>query len=303
MLSMRVGPSQSVIATEVSAPEPAPDEAVVAVEASSVNRGELALISMRPEGWAPGQDVAGVVIHAAADGTGPAEGARVAGLAEQGAWSEQVAVRASRLAELPSNVSFDAAAALPMAGLTALRTVRLLGSVIGRRVLITGASGGVGRLQTQLANRSGAEVQALSRSGEVPSAARTLPDISTAGPVDAALESLGGDILTEVISTLRPDSTLVWFGNSLGQTTALSIYDFIGHEGARLVTYFSYTADATEDSRDLNTLLALVSDGQLDPGIAAAHPLTQAGDAVQQLHEGGVGGKIILTLDSPANLR
>ncbi len=105
-------------------PEPAayPDEAIIAVYASSLNRGELALLAGRPEGWRPGQDIAGVVATPAADGSGPRAGARVVGLVEGAGWSQRVAVPVSRLAALPDPVSFAAAAALPMAGLTAQRT-------------------------------------------------------------------------------------------------------------------------------------------------------------------------------------
>lgn len=303
MLSVRVAQGGKVTSAEVAAPEPEHGQAVVAVRATSINRGELALIRARSAGWGPGQDVAGVVVEAAADGSGPAVGARVVGLAEQGAWSERVAVEASRLAVIPDAIDFATAAALPMAGLTALRTVRLLGSVVGRRVLITGASGGVGRLQVQLAQFSGAHVTALTRSADTIAGARVITDLQQAEPADAALESVGGTVLEGVLQRLRPNASLVWFGSSSGQAARLVITDFIGREGVTIRTYFSYATDTAEDAADLTYLLDLVGQGRLVVDIAGTRPLRQAAEALAQMEKGGTRGKLVLvneTSDLPS---
>ncbi|MDP8929470.1 MAG: alcohol dehydrogenase, partial [Actinomycetota bacterium] len=143
---------------EVAEPEPAPDEAVVEVRAVSLNRGGVRGLGDRPEGYVAGWDLAGVVSETARDGSGPSEGARVVGLVESGSWSERVAVPTGQLAELPDEVSFAAAAALPIAGLTAYRALAIGGWLVGQRVLITGASGGVGRFAIQLARHAGAVI-------------------------------------------------------------------------------------------------------------------------------------------------
>ena len=83
---------------ELDEPRPAPDETLVSVRATSLNQGELRLLAIRPDGWTPGQDVAGVVERAAADGSGPAVGARVAALVDEAGWAERVAVPSDRLA-------------------------------------------------------------------------------------------------------------------------------------------------------------------------------------------------------------
>jgi len=96
------------------------------VASSSTGRtvGELTLLRIRPAGWRPGQDIAGTVLEAAADGSGPNPGTRVVALLDWHGWAERAAVPVSRLAALPDNVSFVQAAALPVAGITALRTLR-----------------------------------------------------------------------------------------------------------------------------------------------------------------------------------
>ena len=151
---------------EVPEPAPAANEAVVEVRAFSLNRGELRLMQVRPEGWRPGQDIGGVVLRQAADGSGPKAGARVVALTDNGGWAQRVAAPTHRLAELPENVGFEEAAALPVAGLTALRTLRYGAPLLGKRVLVTGAAGGVGHMAVQIAARSGAHVTAVVGSPE-----------------------------------------------------------------------------------------------------------------------------------------
>src|ERR1700730_12594262 len=118
------GGPEPVAIREVPEPQPKRNEALVAVHAFSLNRGELRLFQVRPEGWRPGQDIAGVVLRQAADGSGPAAATRVVELCDWEGWAEQAAVPSHRVAVLPNNVSFEVAAALPVAGLTALRTLR-----------------------------------------------------------------------------------------------------------------------------------------------------------------------------------
>src|SRR5712672_3211710 len=145
------GGPEPVAIREVAEPELRPNEALVAVQAFSLNRGELRLFQVRPEGWRPGQDIAGIVLEAAADGSGLPAGTRVVALCDEAGWAERAAVPSYRIAPLADNVSFAAAAALPVAGLTALRTLRHGAPLLGKRVLITGAAGGVGNLAVQLA--------------------------------------------------------------------------------------------------------------------------------------------------------
>ena len=146
---------------ELPEPQPMRNEALVEVRAFSLNRGELRSFRNNEAGWVPGQDVAGVVLRQAANGEGPPAGARVVALMDEFGWAQRAAVPSHRMAVLPDNVSFSQAATLPVAGLTALRTLRHGGPLIGRRVLITGAAGGVGMLAVQIAAHSGARVTAV----------------------------------------------------------------------------------------------------------------------------------------------
>ena len=139
--------------------DPDRDEVAVRVTAISLNRGETrrALTQAAP-GWRPGWDFAGVVEQAAEDGSGPRLGTRVVGILPSGAWAERVNCRSHAVAALPDGVTDAQVSTLPVAGLTALHALRQGGLLLGRKVLVDGASGGVGHLACQLAAAAGAQV-------------------------------------------------------------------------------------------------------------------------------------------------
>lgn len=292
---------------EVPNPEPAADEALVRVHAFSVNRGELTLLAVRPAGWRPGQDVAGVVVRAAADGSGPGEGARVVGMVNDAGWSEEAAVPTRRLAVLPDGLDFPRAATLPMAGLTALRTLRLGGFLVGRRVLVTGANGGVGRYQVQLAALAGAVVTAVSTRDESYGELRELGATAVVGeaaeaaeaqgPFDFVLESVGGSSLTASLAAIAPGGTVVVLGNSSGEPAPIAVTDFVGgHENARLQSYISY-ASADPDDADLAILTGLVERGRLRPSVGHVADWAELPTAIGLFRERKVpGGKVVLTI-------
>src|SRR5579885_28605 len=142
----------------VPAPVPGRGEALMRVRAISLNLGEIRRARAADPGWRPGWDIAGIIETPAADGSGPRQGQRVVGFLPVAAWAELVAVPTGSLAELPDNLSFEEAATLPVAGMTALYALGKNGSILGRPVLITGASGGVGQFAAQLAHLAGARV-------------------------------------------------------------------------------------------------------------------------------------------------
>ncbi|MFL5628958.1 MAG: zinc-binding dehydrogenase [Ktedonobacteraceae bacterium] len=290
---------------EVAEPEAAADEAIVAVQAFSLNRGELALLKGRPEGWRPGQDIAGIVVQPAADGSGPGKGKRVVGLVDNGGWAQRVAVPTARMAVLPDTVSFAAAATLPIAGLTALRTVRLGGALLGRRVLITGAAGGVGRFAVQLAALAGAEVTGVVGRAERATGLRErgatalITNMQEAnGLFDLILESVGGASLAAAISLIAPEGTIVVFGNSSGEDTTISFQSFVGHHGARLIPFFSYLAGppASFDA-DLAVLVSLIAAGKLTPQIGLEDSWRNLSQAITLLRDRQVNGKAMFHID------
>src|SRR5262249_53374501 len=230
------GGSAPVAIREMPEPQPAPNEAIVEVRAFSLNRGELRLVQNRPDGWRPGQDISGVVVQPAANGAGPGAGARVVALTDNAGWAERAAVPVHRMAVLPDNVSFEEAAALPVAGLTALRTLRHGAPLLGKRVLITGAAGGVGHLAAQIAARAGARVVAGPERGRHLSGADEIVEgIDKAqGAFALILEAAEESSLAAAISRIEPKGTVVVFGNSSGEPTPFSFRDFAEHPNARI---------------------------------------------------------------------
>jgi NADPH2:quinone reductase len=288
----------------VAVPEPSPDEALIAVRAFALNRGELRLLATRADGWVPGQDVAGVVERAAADGSGPPAGTRVAGLADWHGWAQYAAVPARRIAPLPDAVSFAQAAALPMAGTTALNLIRRGGSLLGRRVLVTGASGGVGTFAVQLAEMSGARVTAVARAGEAErlrerGAADVVADIADAtGSFDLILESVGGRSMSAAIERVAPDGLIVSFGNSSGEPAPFDFAAFItrGSASARIETYASSRQEAHAGA-NLEVLLDLLAASRLAADVGLEAPWTELGAALDALRDRRVAGKAVLRVE------
>jgi len=298
-------PDAPVEIREVAEPSASPHEAIVEVHAFSLNRGELRLLSTRPEGWRPGQDIAGVVVRQAADGSGPPAGTRVVALVDQAGWSQRAAAPTARMAVLPNEVSFAAAATLPVAGLTALRTLRYGGFLLGRRVLVTGAAGGVGRFAVELAARAGARVTGVVGS---PQRAQGLRELGAAevvtnredasGLFDLVLESVGGNMLAAALHLVAPHGTVVAFGSSSGESTSIGFGDFAGHEGARIQSFFSYYAGTPESyGEDLALLVSLIAAGKLHPQIGSEASWHELGQAVTALRERHIPGKAIFHID------
>src|SRR3954471_5359831 len=286
---------------EVPPPAPAANEALIAVRAFAVNRGELTLVRRR-DGWQPGQDVAGEGIQPAADGTGPQAGERVAGLAEWHGWAEQTVVPSHRLATIPPDVDFERAAALPMAGTTAANLAGAGAPLLGARVLITGASGGVGHLAVQLAALGGASVCAVARA-ERADAVRRLgpPEVAadpseTEGPFDLVLESAGGASLDAALARVAPGGTVLLFGNSSREPSTIDFTAMFGHEEATVRSYFSARHEA-DAGRLLAMLLDLLAGGRLEVEIGFRASWDRLNEAMDGLSERRFAGKAVLTVD------
>jgi NADPH:quinone reductase-like Zn-dependent oxidoreductase len=292
----------SVRLAEVDEPVAATNQVVIDVAAYSVNRGETLLLEHPRAAWRPGKDVAGRVVTAAADGTGPAVGALVVGHASAAGWAERVAVNSDALAELPPSVPSDVAAALPLAGLTAVRLLRRAGSLLGQRLLVTGASGGVGHYLTELALAGGAEVTAVSRDADRGAVLRGFgADVvteveSVEGWFEVVLESVGGASFTAARRKTRPSGLLIWFGQAGRQPVTVDFFDWVDDTVGAPIVQFDYLAGERSVADDLALLVRLVASGRLHPEIGSRLSWDQTARVIQDLRSRRVRGNAVLTL-------
>jgi NADPH:quinone reductase-like Zn-dependent oxidoreductase len=288
--------------------EPAPDrsEVVVRVRALSLNRGEVRRSTMAAAGWRPGWDLAGVVERGAADGSGPRVGARVVGLLGEGAWAERVAVPAHAVAELPDQVTFSQAATFPVAGLTALYALAKGGPLLGRRVLVTGATGGVGDFAVQLAHHGGAHVTATVRRAEHAAAIRDLgadevvvgEEIASSPRYDLVIESVGGRTLGTALAALERGGVCVTLGVSAAAEVTFDARQFFVSGRTTLYGFYLFTELGNEPaSVGLRRLADLVAAGQLTPHISLERPWADISQVAQDLMARRYTGKAVLTLD------
>jgi NADPH-dependent curcumin reductase CurA len=176
------------------------------VDCFSLNPGETRTAMAAAHPYTPGWDFAGVVEKAAADGSSPRKGTRVFGVVAQGSWAEFVVASSGLMADIPAGLSSAQAAALPVAGVTAQACLETAGSLLARKVLITGSAGGLGRYACQLATLAGASVYAISRRRELPGLLQadgvepigtfaSMAEAKAAGTYDLIVETVGGESL------------------------------------------------------------------------------------------------------------
>ncbi|TDC23942.1 alcohol dehydrogenase [Streptomyces sp. 8K308] len=264
----------------------------------SLNRGEVRFAGRRPSGTVHGYDAAGVVARAAANGSGPAVGTRVAAFGT-GAWAERMAVDTTAVAEVPDDVDLAAAAALPMAGITALRTLRAR-DILGRRVLITGAAGGVGRHAVQLAALGGARV--IASVGSAPRG-KGLRDLGAHQvvtgldgidqPVDLILDTVGGPQLAAAWELLAPGGVVQNIGWASDEPAVFAPYSLFSIGPAKTMSTFG---DVREVGPDLAVLLGFVAAGRLSPEIDWRGPWERIDEAARSLLDRRIAGKAVLDL-------
>jgi NADPH2:quinone reductase len=285
--------------TEMPEPAQDPKDVVIDVHHVSLNHGDLndARSGRVPAGAVLGSDAAGVVSRRARDGGGPEVGARVVALA-QGAFADRIAVASGAVAEVPRSVDLAEAAALPVAGLAALRALRAAGPVLGRRVLVTGASGGVGRFAVQLAARAGAYVIAsVGSAGRGEGLAETGADEVVIGldgidhPVDVVLDNVGGRQLVAAWELLASAGNLQSIGWTSGEPAVFPPYATVGPPKS-LSSFLNEGAAAA----DLATLVGLLADGSLAVAIGWRGPWERMPEAVELLAGRRLQGKAVVDL-------
>jgi NADPH:quinone reductase-like Zn-dependent oxidoreductase len=297
------------------------DEVLVRVRASSVDRGTWHVMAglpypirlagfglRRPKARNPGRAVAGVVEAVGADVAEFSAGDEVFGVCEGGAFAEYAAVRAAKLAAKPANAYFEQAAAVPISGLTALQAVRDKAQAAeGQKVLIIGASGGVGTFAVQIAKAFGAEVTGVCSPAKV-DLVRSLGadhviDYTRHGIADEdcrydAIVDIGGNSrLTHLRRALNRTGTLVivggetdgrWLGGSDRQIRAILL--------SKLVSQTLGTFVCSENGEDLTVLRALIEAGKVTPAVDRTYPLSETAAAVRYVQDGHARGKVVIAV-------
>lgn len=290
---------------DVPPPAPKPHQAVIEVSASAVNRGDLVTLRRSPAGTVLGLDVVGTVVEAAADGSGPAPGTRVMGYTgvRAGGWAETTVLDTFLLAPIPDGLTDAQAACLPNGGLTGLSALDAFGRpLLGARVLVTGATGGVGWLTVQLAHLAGATV-----TGTVTSAARAaqlagFPWLETAlveeatGPYDLIVDLVGGEVLTHALNVVAADGTVATLAQTSQDTASVPGFWFGLHPGARMVSVVNghHQGQAGSGPRNLDLLARLAAAGRLDAGVTSEAAWEQAPALLKLLDDRKITGKAVL---------
>jgi NADPH:quinone reductase-like Zn-dependent oxidoreductase len=290
---------------DIEPPELGPEHVLVRVRAAGVNpldyhelRGtpriaRVALGLRRPKHERRGLDVAGTVEVVGAEVAGLEPGDEVYGIG-RGSFGELVRATEQMLAPKPAGLSFEEASAIPVAGVTALQALRDRGHLqAGQKVLVYGASGGVGTFAVQLAKAIGAEVTGIcsARNLEIVSAlgANRVVDYTegdfaaAAGRHDLVVNCAEGPSLADLRRALAPGGRIVLVSGTLGQMVAsIPRRDMV-----------SFIANVTRD--DLLYLSGLVEAGQLKPVIERTYPLDQAADAIRHVESRHARGKVVVT--------
>ncbi|MEZ5093779.1 NAD(P)-dependent alcohol dehydrogenase [Nocardioides sp.] len=313
------GGTDQLSLSEIAAPTPGPRDVLVRVRAAGVDRGTWHLMTglpyavrmmfglRRPKSPVPGRDLAGVVEAVGSEVTTVAVGDEVVGTAD-GSFAELALVPEKRVGPKPTDLSFEEAAVLPVSGLTALQLVRDAARVrSGDRVLVIGASGGVGSYAVQLAAAAGADVTGVASGAK----ADLVRSLGAGRVIDYTREEIGADgtrydviidlaglrPLRELRRSLASRGTLViaggeggdrWVGGIHRQLAALALSPFTRQ---RLTSHLS-----KESGADLAELARLVDAGEVRPLLERTFTLDEAALAIDHVADGHARGKVALVV-------
>ena len=317
----RYGSADVLQVAETDLPAVGDEDVLVRVRAASLDRGTWHIMAGEPyliriAGYglrAPktaglGSDMAGVIEAVGVKVTAFRPGDAVFGIArDRAAFAEYTIARPGKLARMPANLTFEQAAAVPVSGLTALQALRDRGHLqAGQHVLIIGASGGVGMFAVQIAKSFGAEVTGVCSTAKVDMVRSlgadhvidyTQTDITRASErYDLVLDIGGNRSLSALRRMLTRTGTLVlvggedggrWFGGLSRQLGAMLLSPFIRQRLTMLI--------ASENSKDLETLSAMLESGAVTPSVERVASLAGVPEAIRDLAAGKVRGKIVIT--------
>lgn len=293
-------PDRPVALAEAPDPVPDSDELLVRVEATSLNRGECRRASLAEPGAVLGWDVVGTVEQAAANGSGPAADTRVVALLDAGAWAEHAAVPTRMCAVVPDEVAAEDAATLPVAAMTAWHALARGGLLLGSRLAVTGATGGVGGFALQLARLAGAHTTAVVSApdrteGLQPSDAVEVGLDSEGEPFDLVLESVGGPLLAGALTRLTPAGRVVTYGCSSAEPTTFDVRAFYALGHARLEAFLLFEELRSPGATaTLEALLRLVAAGSVTTSITVGERWDAGGEVAARLLARELTGKAVL---------
>ncbi len=283
---------------EAAEPQPTPGQALVEARHLALNYGDLNGARSRPAGFVPGWDASGIVLQAAANGEGPPVCARVVTtMSSQAGWAERRAVDVEEIAVVPGDVDLAEASTLPVAGVTALRALTRSGALLGRRVLVTGASGGVGRFAVQLAALGGAHVIAsVGSTARGEGLAALGADEVVVGlegveaPLHVVIDNVGGPQLAAAWRLLGEGGVIQCIGTTSQQEA--SFPSLVGMK--RSIEAFTKGPRARED---MEFLMRLMQGGKLQVDVGWRGSWLRIAEASAALFGRRVAGKAVLDVD------
>jgi NADPH:quinone reductase-like Zn-dependent oxidoreductase len=326
-----LGAAENLKLEEAQDPQPGAGEAVVRLKAAALNHRDVFIWQkLYPGIMLPailGSDGAGVVA-AVGDGVdksligqevviepgldwGPSEeiqsgNYRILGMPEDGTYADMIKIPAANLHRKPAYMTFEEAAALPLAGLTAYRAVVTRAKVkAGETALVTGVGGGVAMFAAQIARRLGARVfvtsgsdDKLSRAGELgvegganyknPDWGKTITEMTGGGP-DVVIDSAGGESMETAIKIIKPAGRIAFYGATTGPAK-IDLFRFFFKQ-------LSLLGSTMGSPREFAAFLKLYEEAKLHPVIDQVFPLAEAAAAHRRMNESGQFGKIVLKID------
>ena len=314
------GPPEVLQLKEVDKPTPKDDEVLIKIHAAAVTAGDAIVVKgepfvtrfvtglQKPKNTIPGKEMAGRVEAVGGNVTQFQPGDEVFGdlsVAGWGAFAEYVAVPENAITLKPANMTFEQAAAVPESAVVALQALRDKGKIQpGQKVLINGASGGVGSFAVQIAKSFGAEVTAVCSTGNLDMVRSigadyvidyTAEDFTQNGQqYDLILAANGYHPLSDYRRALSPEGIYVATGGSMAQSLqATMIGPFISMTGSKTMGGMM----VKPNKNDLIFVKELLEAGKIVPVIDRCYPLSDTAEAFHYIGEGHAKGKVVITVE------